>query len=304
MKIQDKFKKVTGYDIENYFQMFTDFVTDHYQNIVDYYLSKGPIGKDDITALNLLVQETNKVSNLFDNNSRNLADTTEYWELLSQFEDVKVKIGTINNSSKWLRSNIEQGNFTGGTSFSYIQGQNEVIETIASKVGSNDPQNDWVDIALNNGIIEEEYTKDGGRQMTLTLQNNTAITINSVVDNLNGKKVYGKDLYKEVTLEDGDLKVLGYDDTIKQSFDILLSTTKGSVPQFPLDGIDKTAFIGQNMNSVAFPSVFRQLVQLFRKDDTFKELSILDVEQLEDSMRIKLSAKTRLDEIILNDLTV
>lgn len=304
MTIQEKFKNITGYDIRNYFQMFTDFVSNNYQNLVDYYSNVSPISQEDIIALNSLVKETAKVSNLFDVNYRNLASTTEFWELLTQFEDVKVKVGTMKNSSKWLRSNIEEGNYSSGINFEYTQSQHEVIENIADKVGYDDPQDSWADIALSNNIIEEDYTKEGGCRMKLSLQNNSVVSINSVVDNLNGKKVYGKDLNREVILEDGDLKTLNYDETIKQSFDILLSTNKGSVPQFPQDGIDKSAFVGRNMNSVSFPSIFRQLVQLFRKDDTFKELSILGVDQLEDSMHIKLSAKTRLDETFLNDMIV
>lgn len=304
MTIQEKFKNITGYDISTYFDMFTDFVANYYQNVIDYYSGNGAINQDSILALNKLDSETRKVSNMFDSNSRNMNQTMEFWDLLERFENVKVKVNTIKNSSKWLRSSIEKGNYTGGVSFNYIQSQGEFFENIANKVGYNDPQNQWANIALNNNVIEEDYTKDGGCKMSLTLQNNAVVFIDSVVDNLTGKKIYGKDLNKEVLFENGDLKVLGYDDTIKQSFDILLSTTKGSVPQFPLDGIDKSAFVGQNLNSVAFPSIFRQLVQLFRKDDTFKDISILNVIQEEDAMLIELSVKTRLDEILTNTLAV
>lgn len=302
--IQDKFKNITGYDISSYFNMFTEFVSTYYQNLIDYYSGQGPVNQDTVLVLNKLDSETKKVSNLFDSNSRNMADTAEFWDLIEQFENVKSKVDTIKNSSKWLRSSIQKGNYAGGVSFDYIQNQNEFFEGIATKAGYEDPQNDWSNIALNNNIIEEDYTKEGGCKMSLSLQNNAIVYVESVVDSLTGKKVYGKDLYKEVTLEDGDLKVLDYDETIRQSFDILLSTTKGSVPQFPLDGIDKTAFVGQNLNSVAFPSVFRQLVQLFRKDDTFKELSIINVTQEKDAMIIELSVKTRLDETLLNNLVV
>lgn len=304
MTIQEKFKNITGYDISTYFSMFTDFVANYYQNIIDYYSGNGVINQDSILALNKLDSETRKVSNMFDSNSRNMNQTMEFWDLLERFENVKVKVDTIKNSSKWLRSSIEKGNYTGGVSFDYIQSQGEFFENIANKVGYNDPQNQWANIALNNNVIEEDYTKEGGCKMSLALQNNAVVFIDSVVDNLTGKKIYGKDLNKEVLLENGDLKVLSYDDTIRQSFDILLSTTKGSVPQFPLDGIDKSAFVGQNLNSVAFPSIFRQLVQLFRKDDTFKDISILNVIQEEDAMLIELSVKTRLDEILTNTLAV
>lgn len=304
MDIRDIFNDITGYDINDYFKLFVNFVNNYYQNLVDFYSGYADIEGITINKLEELKSETNLIGELFDNNIKNLTCNAQFWELLDTFETIRNKVYTIDNTSKWLRSSVIAGQYNRSAATTYIQKQYQSLEDISSEIGYADPDTNWTDLAIDNGIAEEDYSADGGSIVSVRLQNNASININSVVDSLIGKRIYGVDIFKNITFEDNDIKILSNTDTIKQAFEILLSLERGDVPQFPEDGIDKRLVIGVNVNSLTYPSIFRQLMQIFSKDDTFKNLSIIDVKQQDDNALISISVKTRLDETIEGVITI
>lgn len=99
-----------------------------------------------------------------------------------------------------------------------------------------------------------------------------------------------------------DFKVLTPQETVQQAFGILIGTNQGSVPEFPADGVDKS-IVGQNVNIIQYPVLFRQLSAIFSKDDSFKEFQITSVEIKEDGVFVGLQAKTRIGEVLNQELT-
>lgn len=304
MDVRDIFKKTTGYDIDDYFNMFVTFVDNHYQNLVDFYSGVDELKDATIDNLNLLKKETKIVGELFDNNMQNFTSNAQFWELLEAFETIQNKVYTIDKTPKWLRSSVIAGGYNRGVATTYIQKQYQSLEDISDLMGSDNSDQEWANMAIDNGISEEDYSADGGKVLSVRLQNNASIEIISVVDSLIGERVYGSDILKKITFENNDLKTLNHRDTINQAFDILLSLQRGDVPQFPEDGIDKRVVTGVNLNSLTYPSIFRQLTQMFRKDDTFKDLSIDSINQKDDNTEIVINVRTRLDETIEGTVTI
>lgn len=119
-----------------------------------------------------------------------------------------------------------------------------------------------------------------------------------------GESVYGKDLQKKLEFADDDLKVLGYKETIRQAFEIALNLRRGDNPEFPNDGLQSSLVIGQNLNSILYPSLLRQLYDVFAKDDTMRSIAIVDVKHgnsgLKDTVELAVQAETRIGELIDN----
>lgn len=293
--IFDTFKSVTRFDIETYFNKFSTFVLSDYQRIVDYYQRGGEVSSIVLTNLENLIDSMNQLTDLFNLYIERLSvGTTEIWELLDFFETTKVTLLTVKNSSRWMRStkNVFRSNVV-DQDFILHQGQN--FEQLAGEVGYTNPNNDWKNIVINNDINEEDYTFEGGNKLKISFVNNLNYTIDSVIDSISGEKLYGLDIDRNFTFEDNDLLVLGYRNTILQQTEILIGLVKGSVPEFPQDGIDKN-LIGSNVNAIQYPMILRQQSAVFEKDDRYKSIAVNKLETKIDLLMIELQVVTKLNE--------
>jgi hypothetical protein len=164
--------------------------------------------------------------------------------------------------------------------------------------GSLDTETDSVSMMLANDLSEDKYTTSGGVMFKFSYQNDFKLELNSVVDIITGENVYGKDLDKKIQFIDDDLKILSPKETIEQALYIILTTTRGSIPEFPGDGYDKTLMTNINRTFTMFPVLFRQLYAVVKKDDTFKSFSLLNIRREEDVLKIDVSVETRLNEVL------
>lgn len=303
MTIFDTFKSVTRYDIESYFNRFSSFVLSDYQRIVDYYQRGGEVSSEILETLENLFSEMNQLTDLFSLYSSRLSSSTvEIWELLDFFETTKVTLLTIKYSSRWLRST--KNTFRSDVvNRDYILKQGQSFERLAGEVGYSTPENDWKDIALNNNIREEDYSFEGGNKLKISFVNNFNITINSVIDSVSGEKIYGLDVDQNFIFEDNDLAVLSYKDTIIQQTKILVGLVKGSVPEFPQDGISKD-ILGSSVNTIQYPILLRQQAAVFEKDDRYKSIAISKFETKSESLIIDLQIITKLDEVLDQQLVL
>ena len=304
MKILDQFKSITSLDIELFLNNVSDFISDNYQSIVNYYTKDTAIDGNIFIDLDNLIDTSILINSAFSNFRDQLSLTTEFWKLIDIFDEARVKLLTIQNSERWLRA-TKDTLFNDSVSPSYVLRQQQTIENVSKDLGDTIPQDDWVDIAIKNDLEERDYDTEGGNLLHVSYSNNARIQINTVVASLQGKGVYGLDIDKTFVIDTitEDLKVLTNDETIKQSFLTLISTMKGSIPEFTDDGVDKT-IIGTNLNSIQFPIIFRQISTLFQKDDRFKNFSIISIDQQVSSVEIVLQATTRLDEVLKQDIVL
>lgn len=294
--ILDQFTSITQFDIRQYLSDYVDFIENHRDNIQRYYSGEiSSINQSAFSTLNDMITKSITVGNLIRLHHSTM-NNTSFWELIEMLDEIETSLETINNSSKWLRSSITNSNFSPNVERKYISRQFETLEQISTTQGSDDGDNDWVNIAIRNDLKEEDYSQDGGIVVYIKGSNRRSIFINSVVDNITGEKVYGLDIDKKITFVDNDLKVLSYVDTFKQSLNILTNLLQGDCPEFPQDGIKKSLVVGNNRNSVVYPILFRQLYSTFAKDDTLKSLKIIDVEITGDNTSLTYSVESRLGE--------
>lgn len=295
-----RFKEITGYDIEVFFNDYIDFVSKYYQSLVDYYKG-GELVAESFNSLNSLIEEANKIEPLFELH-QNRFDTIDFWEILDSFTEIQVKLSTCKNMQKWTKSS-RLNQFDTNISFDRGLKQFETFEAVAQSVGSNDPDTDWANISIDNLITEEDYSTDGGKIFQVKLQNNANFDLPNIVDSLRGTNVYGKDIVKKFEFIDNDLKVIEGNDCIIQSLDTKLGLIKGSIPEFQDMGLDPQS-TSTNVNSIQYPTIFRNLLNLFQNDGRWNEVTLLDLYRDEDAIFMKLSLKTILKDSYTTNLKI
>lgn len=299
-KILDEFKQLTGKDIESFFKKCLVFFQSDYYQIVQYFSGRiSTITSQPFTNLDLLEKEKRTLFESFHNHSKRMKNS-KWWDLLEQLEDIDNRLSTLRNINRWARSSATNVAYSPNIQLDYTLLQNQTLERVAKDVlKSRTPQDDWIDIALDNSLEEEEYTSQGGVNLKLKLDKivNLGIVVNSVVDYLVGKSIYGKDLDRKLQFLDDDLKILGYDDTIKQSVDILILLRKNDNPDSPTLGLQSSVAIGSSRAALNFPIIIRQLTETFNSDDTLKNFKVNSIKQEQDNLLIEFEVKTRLNEV-------
>jgi len=181
-------------------------------------------------------------------------------------------------------------------SVQYTLKQNQTLERVASDVLGKS-QEGWFDVAIENKLTEEDYSMEGGNNIELKFSNvNQGVEINSVVDVMIGKSIYGKDVYRKIQIENEDLKVLNNDETILQAVDILINLKKEDNPDSPNSGLQSAIIIGSNRASLNFPIIERQLTETFNTDDSLQNFSLKELRIDQDSALVDYEVQTRLNE--------
>lgn len=285
----EKFKTVTGYDIRLFFSDFVTFVNQYYPSIVDYY-NGGTIDQEAFYRLNLLTKEMDKIEPLFVLHSNTL-DDIDSWELLDVFTEIQTKIWTIRNSAKWLRSVFDCVR-SNTVKMEQVLGTDESFEDVAQKnLYSSNPQDDWLNIVVPQYINEEDYTPQSSPIFSINLQQSRNNYIDNIVDTLDGKSILGIDIDKNFLFESDDLKVVSYDDAIKQALELIQGSLKGFYPEFPDYGITND-IIGTTINAVQYPTIFKNLINMFQKDSRWKSIELIDLYTEQDSIFLKIKATT------------
>jgi len=299
-EVFDSFNRITGYNLQAFFQRFTNFISIHSGNIINYY-DGGLLNNTSFNELETLLKESKKISPLFEQYGQNLI-FLGYWELLDKFTEIQTSLYTFDNMSKWMRSS-RLNRFDSNVKVDRKIRQGETIELIAEESGYNSPQEDWRELSINNQLIEEEYTPDGGKIISITFQNNATFDIDNIVDSLLGENILGKDIKTRINFVNNDLETVEFEDAIKQTLNTILGTVKGSIPEFKDDGVDND-MVGSNVNTIQYPSMFRNMLGMFQKDGRWTEISLLDLKREEDNVFMRLECKTVLQESIVTNIPV
>lgn len=302
--ILDEYKRITGRDISSYFDNVVQFFNSDYLTIVNYYTGKtSTITSIPFKNFDTVEKQNQDVFETWHKHSKQFTNS-KWWLLIEQIEEIDNRLKTLRNINKWARSSITKVAYNPTFQLNYTLKQNQTLENVsASVVGSDNANDDWINIAIDNRIAEEDYTSSGGNDLQLKFNRiNGSFAINSVVDVIQGKSIYGKDINKSFGFDSAtnDLKVLSYDDTILQAASILYNLKKNDNPDNPNAGLQTNLAVGQNRALFNFPIIIRQKTQSFANDDTFKNLNISNLTINQDNVFTDYTVETRLGEVISN----
>ncbi len=296
----EEFEGIINYPLIKYFNTFILFFQNDYQNIVDYYSGSSKIvNSTSFSNLKILLSEIDKIFNLITLN-KNRLNNYSHWEIIEQIEENHSRLLTIDNLPRWLRSTISKNNFNPNPEVDVALKQNQTLEHISRNIlGSENSNDDWLELALKNDLEEESYTSEGGLVLKANYNNDSqGFEIQTIVDTVQGEKILGIDLDKKITFDsdENDLKVLSPRETFIQSVRILSNLKQGDNPENPDDGINDKLTIGSNVNAISFPILFKQLIALFSSDDTFSNFTIISIKREQDGVFLEFSVQSRLNE--------
>jgi hypothetical protein len=300
--ILDEFRVITGMDIANYFQNALTFLNGDYLTIVNYYSGyTNSISSTPFENFDRLKKQNQQVFEVWKEHS-NRFNNLKWFLLIEQIEEIDNRLKTLDNINKWSRSSLTKVAYDPSYQLDYILGQNQTLENVAQQVtGSSNSQDEWIDIALNNVLKEEDYTNEGGNDLKISFKrSNRNFNVTSVVDVISGKSIYGKDIYRKVQFENNDLKCLDYDATILQAANILANLRKNDNPDNPNSGLQSNIVAGGNKAIMNFPVIIRQMTQTFAGDDTLKNFTVNNIAIEQDNLQLDYIVSSRLNEVIAN----
>jgi len=274
MTIIEKFTKVTNYDLQKFFADYNAFLSNDISSLVSYFKGGSSLNKTAFSELVRLTSESNKIEHIISIFNTGLSATTEFWDLIDNLSEVKTRLETTINLAKWMRSSYVYG-YDGQSKFKYILKQNQTFENLSKELGNADPNQDWVDLTIANGVMELDYTRAGGNVLDLSKTDNTLYNITTVVDVMVGDNILGKDMQRKVEILNDDFVSLTTQDTMEQSAEICLGVTQGSVPEYQSLGYPKD-LVGSNINALRFSSLMRDVQNNFKTDDSFASVEMVD----------------------------
>lgn len=295
----NEFKNITGFDVRSFIEDASAFLLSKSQILRAYYDGNDVNPEIFLIELDHLVNKYKEFTRVTILNSR-IFDNVVFWELLDTVEDLGIKLLMITQYSRFLRSS-RTSEFGGDMlTVNNLMGQNDTVEKLANQYGS-----DVLQTFIDNDLNEEKYTNEGGNLLKFRFNRYKSIKIQTIIDNPIGKRVYGKDINKKFNFLSDDIEFLNPEDSVKQSFFILIGLRKGQIPENPDRGIDLNSIIGSNIKTIAYPTIVRQLIDTIRTDDSFEFIRI-DGVSLKDNTNvfIDVSAKTIIGDEIMGQISL
>jgi|MDSW01.2.fsa_nt_gb hypothetical protein len=285
-------EKFTGLNLKRFFAQYKSFVERYYPNMVDYYQGKtNNLNANTINAFNSLVKESNRIVDTLNITIKDL-DRLDYWNLLYFIDEIYARNFTLMVISKWLRSSKYEGFNEDSLIMEYVTQNFDTPETVAG-IDRPNPQDDWVDIYVKNHVYETDYqAEEGGLPLNIGRKNLGGLQLNSVVDNLIGENMYGKDISLDFSYADDDVVVDTPRETFKQAVLILAQLKKGEIPEVPELGISQELALGSTVGLLNLPFIEREISESFASDDTITNYTIDNVEQQSGVVNIEFSCNS------------
>jgi hypothetical protein len=293
-----EFKKITGTDLEEFFINTAIFFSKDYNRIVAFYsgaisvIDKGPFDNFDKieTDCATIFSKYQAISGRLNN--------AKWWVVLDLIEQTDSRLKTLRKINKWSKSSLKGVSYHPSYQIEHITTQQQTLERVASDILGDQGDDAWFDIAVSNHLTEEGYTMKGGASLKLNLPViNNGIKVDAVIAVMQGKAIYGIDIYKKIQFLNEDLTILGYDETIEQSVDILANLKRNDNPAYPNDGLQREVVQGGTRASLNFPIIQRQFASTFATDDTLKNFTVTGIDIDADNLTMNFEVTTRLNEV-------
>lgn len=288
------FSNKIGYDIKTFFEESLELMQVHHSNIVSYFVEEGDFSKEAFGLLDKLENKSQIIYSKLRTNRNKLNNFLDF-VIFDQIEDFISVFRSIQNYSRWYKSSIIKGRFKTTTEVNFVLRQNQTLENLSQEIGWQNQDEGALDLALRNKIKETDYDLQGGLIFKFAYQNEKSLKLQTVVDEMTGENLLGKDIQAKLEFKNDDLVYLTPQDTFHQTCEILTNLMKNSNPEFPNDGFDKSAISNKNLMKVRLPSFIRQIYAVAKKDDTIASFSVSDIVESGDSLRIEMQYRSYLN---------
>lgn len=297
MNFFEKLEKLIGIDVKQYFSDVVSFYQTYDKDIVQYYTNvNASYPQEAFDVMEELKDRGNKILEKITFYKGYLTNI-EYWDILDKIDSIYLKFDVINKYAKFYKVTQLRKQNPSGVEEKYILKQNQTLEDLADERANQS----WSDIALNNYLIEEDYTSKGGVKLILKANDSVvnAYALESIIDIAIGENLLGKDIpeYYEFDDQTNDLVVLNTNDTFVHTIQRLLGLRQGALPENPTIGIQKD-IVGEATRGegIFFPILIRQLSQSLKTDDTIASFAVTDIRREEDNLYVRVECYNRLGQ--------
>jgi len=276
----DRFNALTGLRAETVQLAYLDFYENYYDEFISYYQNElRNVSDEALESYATLKKQVAQIDSYITTEDDRF-NRYDFWDLFDQLDEIKDFVKKTDAISRFMRSTrIGKINESDAIiDYSVMDGQTP--EQLSEPIGFN-PQNDWFELYRDNGIAEINYEAGtGGYIIKLPTQSgNNSILLASIVDNLIGDNLYGKDLHLSIELIDNDLLVLSPRDTFKQGVLVYSKLLKGQIPESPELGISPELVKGSNVGLLNMPFIIKEMTETFSTDDTMINFKVNNVER-------------------------
>jgi len=291
------FSNIIKYNLQKFFEDYIIFITQHKQLITNYYTKGEVYPKKSFDLLSELINQSKTIISKISINREYLINFSDF-EITDRIEEIIHCIEIMSNYSRWLRSSLFKGKFKQKAEINVILKQNQTLESFSEEIGYLDRDQGAIDIATRNNIKETDITTDGGLVFRFNYYNSDVLKLNSIVDNLYGNNLLGKDLDRYISFTTEDLDILTPEDTFYQTCFILSSLIKGDNPEFSNIGFDKSTLNNRNTMNTMLPSFIRQLYNITSDDDSISSFKVNNIYYDKDALNIEITFRSWLNNEI------
>lgn len=285
-------QSVSKFDYKDFLNRFQNFYNDMFPTFASYWtLPDTPIDPTIVKEFEWLQSQIYILISDFRNVAVNTDYDTYYFDFMQTLDDIRTIIETIYNYPKYIKVSNNYIDVFKDTVINYFVQQGDTPESIAYKFyGDTEKSND---IMMYNGLryIDVDATNWVGTLLKIPIRTavQTQIDIPGVIDVMAGDNMLGKDIDANFAFVNDDIATVNFQDCVLQSVGIILSVSKGSVPQYPQLGTMINQIIGQNLGALSLPFIASELKSLFGTDQTIKALNITNIAVVNDSAQFSLN---------------
>ena len=279
----NKIESVSRFPFAGFMTRYLDFITGDATDIQDYYsgiLEVSPSVAFD--SLARIEEEVEQLANVF----TNYGDILTGYDIDTLFyaiDDMRQSLITLRRYNRFAGSGVSDSLTERLVQEEVTMSPHQLIEDVERDiVGSGDPLNTWVDLALDNRAKEEDYENEGGYQLKINFQRSEiqgSFTNTQIADVIDSPiKLLGLDIDRHFrfTINEGvaELDTLSYEQTFVQSLFVLSQLRRGDNPFYPDDGF----VMYGGTNRYIYTTLYRQMSQNFATDESILSYSLGDLD--------------------------
>lgn len=288
------FETITKYPLRNFLQDYSNFMTDNYQYIYKYFNGQTiNIDNRHFSALMKITVDCKDVCAQFKNFANRL-DNCGFWELYEYLTDLNDTIERVNKLPKFLRTALSKHGYKPCFEMKATVGNMKTMDDVGNSINSinGDETQDWVALMRSNDLNENDWAIDKMSNVNVYVNNRSKIVVESILDMPIGERVYGIDIDRKIAFENNDLKLMKYEDNIKQKCDILITLLRGDIPENLLLGVSPI-LLSSTIKNYGYAKISEEIVNTFMQNDLFDEVSVKDISFDNGSVNIKIDIKTK-----------
>lgn len=287
--IVSDFENITKFALLDYLEQYRDFMQNDFSYISSYYNGDtASVDSSYISNFNSLRTKSKTLMQQFINFSHRLSNCG-FWELQEYCQDLNDTLEKITKLPKYYRTSKTVRGYQ-----PYIQvkgniGGMKTVKDLAEEISSNGVSE--ISLIIDNDLQEKDWEIDQLSAVTAFVNNQVDVVVETILEQPVGNQIYGKDIARNITLEDNDIAVKKYEDNVEQKCDILLELERGNIPEMTAFG--KNPLQGTNMANYNYAELVKDLQSVFLQDDLFESIEVTNVEFKDGDLYVTCSIQTK-----------